>query len=98
MTKQPYLLTAALLAASLVSAQASTISLTGDLRTNATFTSCGDGCTLGPGDSDGDFAQWAAAVGDFHVGTTSTMEAVTFSYGGGVNGHGTYLKADSSRI
>ena len=98
MTKQPYLLTAALLAASLVSAQASTISFTGDIRADATFTSCGDGCTLGPGDSDGDFAQWAAAVGDFHVGTTSTMEAVTFSYGGGVNGHGTYLKADSSRI
>jgi hypothetical protein len=78
MTKQPYLLAAGLLAASLLPAVASTISFTGDLRTDATFTSCGDGCTLGPGNSDGDFAQWAAALGDFHVATTSTMEAITF--------------------
>ena len=91
MTKQLYLLTVGLLAASLLPARASTISFTGDLRTDATFTSCGGGCTLGPGNSDGDFAQWAAAIGDFHVGSTSTMEAITFSYGGGVNGDATVI-------
>src|ERR1035438_8488936 len=46
--------------------QATTIlSFTGNLRTDATFTSCGSGCTLGPTNSDGDYAQYAAVVRDF---------------------------------
>jgi hypothetical protein len=44
------------------SVEASTISFIGDLRTNANFTSCGSGCTLGSGDSDGDYAQFAAVA------------------------------------
>jgi hypothetical protein len=72
-------------------ALANTISFTGNLRTDATFLSCGSGCTLGPSDADGDFAQWAAAVRDFHVGTASTMQGITFSYGGGTDGLGTVV-------
>jgi hypothetical protein len=70
-------------------AAASTISYTGDLRTDATFISCGVACTLGSGNSDADYAQWAAAVETFNVAAPSTMQAITFSYGGGVNGAGT---------
>jgi hypothetical protein len=62
------------------------ISFTGNLRTDANFVSCGSGCTLGAGNTDGDYAQFAAVAKDFNVSTTSTMQAVTFSYGGGVNG------------
>lgn len=65
-----------------------TISVVGDLRTDATFTACGDGCTLGPGNSDGDYAQWAAAVFPFTVSGAPTLSAITFSYGGGVNAKG----------
>src|SRR6266567_4822787 len=72
-------------------AHAGTTSFTGDLRNDATFVSCGLGCTLDAGSSDGDFAQWAAVVRDFHVGTASTMQAITFSYGGGTNGQGTVI-------
>jgi hypothetical protein len=73
-------------------AQAGTvISYTGDLRTNATFTSCGPGCTLGPGNTDGDYAQYAAVVESFTVPSLSTMQAITFSYGGGTNGAGTMI-------
>lgn len=72
-------------------AYADTISFTGDLRTDATFLSCGLGCTLGASNSDGDFAQWATVVRDFNVPTTSSMQAVTFSYGGGTNGRGTAI-------
>ncbi len=70
------------------SARAETISFTGTLRTDASVISCGGGCTLGPADDDGSFAQWAAVVNDFTVSETSMMEAITFSYGGGVNGAG----------
>jgi len=66
--------------------EAAVISFTGNLRTDATFVSCGSGCTLGAGNSDSDYAQFAAVVKDFTVSTTSTMDATTFSYGGGVNG------------
>ena len=68
---------------------ANTISFTGNLRSDATFTSCGTGCTLGAGNSNGDYAQYAAVVRSFTVLTTSTVQAITFSYGGGVNGAGT---------
>lgn len=71
-----------------VGAYADTISFTGNLRDNATVIDCGSGCTLGPSNTDGDYAQWAAVVDNFTVSTTSAMEAITFSYGGGVNGAG----------
>jgi len=72
----------------IVPAQAEVISFVGNLRTDANVISCGSGCTLGPSNTDGDFAQWAAVVDDFTVSDTSTMQAITFSYGGGVNGNG----------
>jgi hypothetical protein len=72
-------------------ASAGVISFTGDLRTDATFISCGTGCTLGPANTDADFAQWAAVVNTFHFGTLSTMQAITFSYGGGTNGAGAII-------
>jgi hypothetical protein len=68
------------------SAQATVLSFTGNLATDATV--------LPPFPSpyaDGDYAQWAAVVEPFHVGVTSTMEAVTFSYGGGTNGNGALI-------
>lgn len=67
---------------------ASTISYVENLRTDATVTSCGSGCTLGAGNSDEDYAQYAAVVEDFTVSAASTMTAISFSYGGGVNGNG----------
>lgn len=70
---------------------ADTISYTGNLRTDANVTSCGMGCTLGSGDSDGDYAQYAAVVESFAVSSTSTVQAITFGYGGGVNGNGTTI-------
>ena len=39
----------------------------------------------------GDYAQWAAVVRTFSVIAPSTMQAITFSYGGGVNGAGTTI-------
>jgi hypothetical protein len=73
------------------SAQAETISFVGNLRNDANVISCGSGCTLGASNTDGDYAQWAAVVDGFTVSTASSMEAVTFSYGGGVNGAGTNI-------
>jgi hypothetical protein len=67
------------------------LSFTGDLRTDATVIGCGAGCTLGPASTDAEYAQWAAVVSDFHVGTTSAVKAITFSYGGGTNGAGTAI-------
>jgi hypothetical protein len=75
----------------LQSALANTISFTGNLRDDATVIACGSGCTLGPSNTDGDYAQWAAVVDSFSVGTASEMQAVTFSYGGGINGAGTSI-------
>jgi hypothetical protein len=75
--------------ASLVAARAdTTISFTGNLRTDATFADCGPGCTLDATSTDGEYAQWAAVVRTFNVAAPSTMEAITFSYGGGTNGSG----------
>ena len=68
------------------SASSIVYSFTGNLRTNATSIGCGSGCTLGSSNTDGDYAQWAAVVETFIVGVTSTMQAMTFSYGGGTNG------------
>lgn len=83
-------LLAALLLATIPPLHAGTISFTGDLR-NATYLSCGDGCTLETGNTDADFAQFAAAQLDFNVPAPSTMQAITFSYGGGVNGDGSTI-------
>ena len=64
-------------------ASASTLSFSGNLRTDATVLDCGTGCTLNPANSDGDFAQWAAAVYSFSVPTPSLMQAITVSYADG---------------
>jgi len=65
-----------------------TISYVGDLRTDATVLDCGQGCTLSALNSDADFAQYAAVIETFVVTAPSSMQAVTFSYGGGTNGAG----------
>lgn len=70
---------------------ASTISYTGNLRTDANVTACGSGCTLGSANTDADYAQWAAVVETFTVSSTSSLEAITFGYGGGTNGAGTII-------
>jgi hypothetical protein len=89
MTKRLLTIVASAFAACVGQSQAGTIqSFTGDLRTDATFLSCGSGCTLGTGNSDSDYAQWAAVERDFIVPVSSTVQAVTFSYGGGINGNG----------
>src|SRR5271155_1203404 len=72
-------------------ANAETISFVGNLRTDSNMTGCGSGCTLGPSSADGDYAQWAAVVDSFVVGTASEMQAITFSYGGGTNGADTKI-------
>jgi hypothetical protein len=73
-------------------AAAATISFTGNLKTDATFVDCGPGCQLIPANSDDtDYAQYAAVVRTFNVGTSSLMSALSFSYGGGVNGAGTSI-------
>ncbi len=64
------------------------ISFTGNLRTDANFTDCGSGCTLGPANMDADYAQWAAVALKFVLPAASNVSALTFSYGGGVNGNG----------
>src|SRR5262245_7524157 len=69
-------------------ARADTISFTGNIRSDATFTGCGSASNLGPRNSDGDYAQWAAVVRSFHLSAASKVEAITFSYGGGTNGAG----------
>lgn len=69
----------------LCTSRAETISFVGNLRTDANVVACGSGCTLDSSNSDGDYAQYAAVVDSFSVGSTSTMQAITFSYGGGVN-------------
>ncbi|HUJ50421.1 MAG TPA: DVUA0089 family protein [Bryobacteraceae bacterium] len=75
----------------LSSVRADTTSFVGNLRDDANVISCGSGCTLGASNTDGDYAQWAAVVDSFTVSTVSDMQAVTFSYGGGVNGAGTTI-------
>ena len=72
-------------------AGATTISYTGNLRSDATVTTCqGQPCTLV---TDGDYAQYAAVVESFSLGQSSAVSAVTFSYGGGVNGRGITIAA-----
>jgi hypothetical protein len=64
---------------------ANVVFVSGNLRTDANVTACGALCTLGPLNTDGDYAQWAAVVTDFTVFTTTSMEAITYSYGGGAS-------------
>jgi len=64
------------------------LSFVGDLRNDANFVACGSGCTLGALDSDSDYAQWAAVQRNFTVAKSSNVQAVSFSYGGGINGNG----------
>jgi hypothetical protein len=72
-------------------ALASSLSFTGNLRTDATVTACGTGCTLGPTNSDGDYAQYAAVLRSFTLTSASSVDIVSFSYGGGTNGNGTVI-------
>jgi PEP-CTERM motif len=85
--RRPILFLAALLVL-WVPAHAGTISFTGDLATDATFLP-----PFSPPYVDGDYAQDAAVVQLFHVTTSSSMQAITFSYGGGVNGAGSTITA-----
>ncbi len=64
---------------------ASTLFFSGNLRTDATVLDCGFGCTLNSSDTDFDYAQFAAVVDSFTVSSTSTMSAITYSYGGGTS-------------
>lgn len=64
------------------SAKADTLSFTGNLRTDAAPSTC-VGCT-----NDGDYAQYAAVIRTFTLSTASAVSAITFGYGGGVNGAG----------
>jgi hypothetical protein len=73
--------------------KAGTIFFSGDLRTDATVVDCGSGCTLGPSNTDGDYAQWAAVVKTFVVNSASAMQAVTYSYGGGMSQTGPIVTA-----
>ena len=66
-------------------AKADTLSFTGNLRTDAAPSTC-VGCV-----SDGDYAQYAAVIRTFTLSTASTVSAITFGYGGGVNGAGTTI-------
>ena len=88
MAKRSLAIIASVLAAGVGQSQADIISFTGDLRTDATFVSCGSGCTLSAANSDSDYAQWAAVERNFTVAASSMVQAITFSYGGGTNGNG----------
>jgi hypothetical protein len=93
MTKHLLASVAGILALGVGESAAGTIqSFTGDLRADAAFTSCGNGCTLGPGNSDSDYAQWAAVQRSFTIATPSTVQIITFGYGGGVNGNGSPIE------
>jgi hypothetical protein len=87
------LFTALVVLQSSPSVKAGTIFFSGDLRTGATVLDCGSGCTLGPSNTDGDYAQWAAVVKTFVVSSASTMQAVTYSYGGGTSKTGPVVPA-----
>ena len=62
---------------------ATTLFFHGNLRTDVTATACGPLCTLGPSNTDAEYAQFAAVVVSFSVSTTTAMQAITYGYGGG---------------
>jgi len=72
---------------------AETLFFSGNLRTDATVTACGAGCTLGPSNTDYDYANYAAVAIDFTVFTPTTVEALTYSYGGGTSETGAVVPA-----
>lgn len=66
-------------------AKADVIFFSGDLRTDANVTSCGSGCTLGPSNTDLEYANWAAVTYSFVVNTATTVQAITYGYAGGTS-------------
>ncbi|HTS29348.1 MAG TPA: DVUA0089 family protein [Bryobacteraceae bacterium] len=69
------------------------LSFTGDLKTDANIS--GGGYTLDQilaDNSDPEWAQFTGFAATFHVSDASAMKAITFSYGGGTNGHGTVIQ------
>jgi PEP-CTERM motif len=71
------------------SARAGVVFYSGNLRTDAAILDCGPSCTLGPADSDADFAQFAAVVVNFTVSTAGPVQVITYGFGGGtsIGGH-----------
>lgn len=67
---------------------ATVLSFTGDLRNDANIVTCQGVPCVPPLSTDFDYAQFAAFVATFNVASPSSMEAITFSYGGGTNGNG----------
>ncbi|HWR17210.1 MAG TPA: DVUA0089 family protein [Terriglobales bacterium] len=78
---------------SVVTLNATSIFFSGNLRNDANVISCGSGCTLTSADSDAAWAQFAARVESFTVASTSTMDAISFSFGGGTSGTGAVVSA-----
>jgi hypothetical protein len=78
-----------LLAAPATSSAATVLFYSGDLRSDANVTSCGPSCVLGVSDSDAGYAQYAAVVETFTVSNTSSIDAITYSFGGGQSQTGT---------
>jgi hypothetical protein len=77
-----------------VPAQSATVQFfSGSLRTDATVTDCGSNCTLGALNTDSDYAQWAAVVDTFQVVTSTSIEVITYSYGGGTSLTGASVSA-----
>jgi hypothetical protein len=78
---------------------ADSIFFSGNLRTDATVTtinSCGPACTtgtLGPANSDADYAQYAAVVDSFTISSAEDVRFVTYSYGGGTSVTGAVVAA-----
>jgi hypothetical protein len=88
------ILTALLVLGHASQAAATTISFTGDLRSDANIVGCGGLCTLDlVNDDDPTIAQWAARSESFTLLAPATGYAVTFSSGGGTNGAGTAIAA-----
>jgi hypothetical protein len=73
---------------------ADVIFFSGDLETNGNVLNCGQACTLNPAsNSIYDYATWAASVYTFDVTNTTTMEAITYGYGGGTSLTGAVVAA-----
>lgn len=74
--------------------RADVIYISGNLRANQTV--CyqpGSGVTCGPSDPDSQVGQFAAAVYSFDVVQTTTMQVLTYSYGGGTSLTGAAVSA-----
>lgn len=80
-----------LLASALSTAYGSTIFYSGDLRANATITNCGGVCMLTPGDSDATWAQWTGISIPFTLLTPTSVNAITFGFGGGISATGSVV-------